>query len=88
MKDLTIKLDTLNVLEENVTYSFFGGWGGSFTFFFKIFLLGIFLIYISNAIPKVPHTIPPFPYPPTPTGMEMEIKKFQIPSYTAQIGED
>jgi hypothetical protein len=24
-----------------------------------IFLLGIFLIYISNAIPKVPHTLPP-----------------------------
>jgi hypothetical protein len=23
------------------------------------FLLGIFLIYISNAIPKVPHTLPP-----------------------------
>jgi hypothetical protein len=30
--------------------------------FFKIFLLGIFLIYISNAIPKVPHPTPP----PTP----------------------
>jgi hypothetical protein len=27
--------------------------------FLKIFLLGIFLIYISNAIPKVPHTLPP-----------------------------
>ena len=27
-------------------------------FFFK---LGIFLIYISNAIPKVPHTLPPTP---------------------------
>jgi hypothetical protein len=27
-----------------------------------MFLLGIFLIYISNAIPKVPHTLPP----PTP----------------------
>ena len=35
--------------------------------FFLTFLLGIFLIYISNAIPKVPHTIPPLPYPPTPT---------------------
>jgi hypothetical protein len=32
-------------------------------FFFK---LGIFLVYISNAIPKVPHTHPPIPYPPTP----------------------
>jgi hypothetical protein len=31
------------------------------------FLLGIFLIYISNAIPKVPHTHPPpLPYPHTP----------------------
>jgi hypothetical protein len=27
-------------------------------FFKKIFLLGIFLIYISNAMPKVPHTLP------------------------------
>jgi hypothetical protein len=27
-------------------------------FFFLVFLLGIFLIYISNAIPKVPHTHP------------------------------
>jgi hypothetical protein len=32
-----------------------------FFFFFKYFLLGIFLIYISNAIPKVPHTLPPLP---------------------------
>jgi hypothetical protein len=31
--------------------------------FLKIFLLGIFLIYISNAIPKVPHTHPPTPLP-------------------------
>jgi hypothetical protein len=36
-------------------------------FFFLIFLLHIFLNYISNAIPKVPHTLPhnssthPFP---------------------------
>lgn len=34
-------------------------------FFFK---LGIYFIYISNAIPKVPHTLPhPLPHPPTPT---------------------
>jgi hypothetical protein len=34
-------------------------------FFFLFFniLLGIFLIYISNAIPKVPHTLPPTPLP-------------------------
>jgi hypothetical protein len=31
------------------------------------FLLVIFLVYISNAIPKVTHTQPPLPYPPTPT---------------------
>jgi hypothetical protein len=30
-------------------------------FFKNIFLLRIFLNYISNAIPKVPHTLPPFP---------------------------
>jgi hypothetical protein len=36
-------------------------------FFFKFFLLGIFLVYIFNAIPKVPHIhTPPIPYPPTP----------------------
>ena len=32
--------------------------------FFKHILLGIFLNYISNAIPKVPHTLPP-PFSPT-----------------------
>jgi hypothetical protein len=32
-------------------------------FFFLYFLLGIFLIYISNAIPKVPHILPPTPLP-------------------------
>jgi hypothetical protein len=32
------------------------------------FLLGIYFIYIYNAIPKVPHTLPhALPYPPTPT---------------------
>jgi hypothetical protein len=31
--------------------------------FFKIFLLRIFLNYISYAIPKVPHTLPPTPLP-------------------------
>jgi hypothetical protein len=31
-------------------------------------LLGIYFVYISNAIPKVPHTLPhPIPHPPTPT---------------------
>jgi hypothetical protein len=32
--------------------------------FFHFFLLRIFLNYISNAIPKVPHTLPP-PHSPT-----------------------
>jgi hypothetical protein len=41
--------------------------GNMWFFFFFHFLLGIFLIYISNAIPKAPHTQPPqLPYPPTP----------------------
>jgi hypothetical protein len=32
------------------------------------FLLGIYFIYISNAIPKVPHMLPhPLSHPPTPT---------------------
>ena len=35
--------------------------------FFFLNLLRIFLNYISNAIPKVPHILPPLPYPPTPT---------------------
>jgi hypothetical protein len=35
-------------------------------FFKKIFLLGIFLIYISNAIPKVPHTPSHSPTHPLP----------------------
>jgi hypothetical protein len=34
-------------------------------FFYFFFKLGIFLVYIFNAIPKVPHTHPPMPYPPT-----------------------
>jgi hypothetical protein len=37
-----------------------------FSSFFLIFLLHIFLNYISNAIPKVPHTLPPLPYPLIP----------------------
>jgi hypothetical protein len=32
-------------------------------YFFLNFLLGIFLIYISNAIPKIPHTHSPTPLP-------------------------
>jgi hypothetical protein len=35
-----------------------------FLFFSSIFLLDIFFIYISNAIPKVPYTPPP-PCSPT-----------------------
>jgi hypothetical protein len=36
-------------------------------FFLFMFLLDIFFIYISNAIPKVPYTSSLLPYPPTPT---------------------
>jgi hypothetical protein len=35
-----------------------------FFFFLFIYLLRIFLNYIANAIPKVPHTLPP-PHSPT-----------------------
>jgi hypothetical protein len=61
---------------------FNGGWGGQqhqewpfplcfqvfsmMLLFLKYFLLHIFLNYISNAIPKVPHTLPPLPYQPIP----------------------
>jgi hypothetical protein len=37
-----------------------------FRLLFFSFLLHIFLNYISNAISKVPHTLPPLPYPPIP----------------------
>jgi hypothetical protein len=37
------------------------------SWFFFNFLLGIFLIYISNAIPKFPNTLPLAPLPATPT---------------------
>jgi hypothetical protein len=45
--------------------------GKKTAFSFNLFiLLDIFFIYISNAIPKVPYTLPPPPalllYPPTP----------------------
>jgi hypothetical protein len=40
----------------------------SITHGFLFFKLGIYFIYISNAIPKVPHPLPhPLPHPPTPT---------------------
>jgi hypothetical protein len=35
----------------------------SFFVFLNLFLLGIFFIYISNPIPKVPHTLAPNPQP-------------------------
>jgi hypothetical protein len=34
--------------------------------YWSLFLLGIYFIYIYNAIPKVPH---PLPHPPTPTSL-------------------
>jgi hypothetical protein len=46
--------------------SFTTSHGNNF-FFFSIFLLGIYFIYISNAIPKVPFSLPLLlSYPPTP----------------------
>jgi hypothetical protein len=38
-------------------------WGESIYLFIYLFLLAIFLVYIFNAIPKVPHTHPPNPLP-------------------------
>ena len=38
-------------------------WSSLGFFFLKYFLLHIFLNYISNAIPKVPHTLPPTSLP-------------------------
>jgi hypothetical protein len=37
------------------------------SFFFSNFLLDVFFIYISNAIPKVPYTLPPSCPAPLPT---------------------
>jgi hypothetical protein len=43
----------------------------SFFLNFLIFLLlGIYFIYISNAIPKVPHTLP-YPHPPLGPGVSL-----------------
>jgi hypothetical protein len=51
-------LKTIHVVN-NFFFSFFS--------FLKL-LLGIYFIYISNAIPKVPHTLPhPLAHPHTPT---------------------
>ena len=62
MKDLTIKLDTLNLLEENVTYSFFGVGGGSFTFFSNFFIR-YFPHWHFQCYPKSPPYHPPIPLP-------------------------
>jgi hypothetical protein len=64
---LELELQTVVSCHENVRNSTQVLWEISqcsfFFFFFNVFLLGIFLIYISNAIPKVPHTLPPTPLP-------------------------
>jgi hypothetical protein len=42
-----------------------GIWNSEFMLFIFYW---VFISFISNAIPKVPHTLPhPLPYPPTPT---------------------
>jgi hypothetical protein len=49
----------LKVICEHSNSSKLDSWAeGESFFFFLQFLLGIFFIYISNAIPKVPHTLP------------------------------
>jgi hypothetical protein len=57
------------IIIKNILTVFFGVffWGGVVCLF--CFLLDIFFIYISNAIPKSPLYCPPtlLPYPPTPT---------------------
>jgi hypothetical protein len=45
------------------SFSFVEGLLACFFIFFFQFLLGIYLIYISNAILKVPYTLPPSPDP-------------------------
>jgi hypothetical protein len=45
-----------------VLFNFQGNYISIF-FHFKKNLSGVFLIYISNAIPNVPHTLPPTPLP-------------------------
>jgi hypothetical protein len=42
-----------------------------YVFYLSFFKLGIYFIYISNAISKVPHTLPqPLPHPLTPTALQ------------------
>ena len=49
-----------------ISYMSFG-WSEKSSFIIFL-LLGIYFIYISNAIPKVPYTLPhPLPHPTTPT---------------------
>jgi hypothetical protein len=50
-------------------------------FFFKYFLLGIFLIYISKAIPKVPHTLPPTPLPTHSHFICPQALEFPVPGH-------
>jgi hypothetical protein len=45
---------------QQLSFFFFSFLYTFFYLFLKYFLLGIFLNYISNAIPKVPHTQPPY----------------------------
>jgi hypothetical protein len=49
-------------------FFFFGILAFYFNVLFFLFLLGLYFIYISNAISKVPHMLPyPLPHPPNPT---------------------
>jgi hypothetical protein len=55
--------DTCSLMSSCCTVLFFFSYLTFYFYFLKIFLLHIFLNYISNAIPKVPHTLPPTSLP-------------------------
>jgi hypothetical protein len=57
LKEGSLKRDNISVRLEYRVFSFF--FFNFFLFFLKYFLLHIFLNYISSAIPKLPHTLPP-----------------------------
>jgi hypothetical protein len=70
---LEIQLGALNMTDECSTDSQISR--PTFYIFLKYFLLGIFLNYISNAIPKVPHTLPP----PTPLPTHSHVLALAFP---------
>jgi hypothetical protein len=56
-------------------------------FFYVLFLLGIYFIYISNAIPKVPNTLPHLlPHPPIPNSWPCHSPVLRHIKFARQIG--